>query len=69
MYNIGKIILMQNVLIMIDNEGDLASSDESTRLEAVSNHKLWIDAANQMGCSAVRLNLFGEKNPEKCAAN
>jgi len=60
---------MQNVLIMIDNEGDLASSDESTRLEAVSNHKLWIDAANQMGCSAVRLNLFGEKNPEKWVSN
>lgn len=60
---------LQNVLIMIDSEGDLASSDENTRSEAIANHKLWIDAANQMGCSAVRLNLFGESNPEKWVAN
>ena len=60
---------MQNVLIMIDEEGDLASSDENTRLEAIANHKLWVDAASQMGCSAVRLNLFGEKDPEKWIEN
>jgi sugar phosphate isomerase/epimerase len=60
---------LQNVLIMIDSEGDLASSDENTRSEAIANHKLWIDAANQMGCSAVRLNLFGESDPEKWVAN
>ena len=60
---------LQNVLIMIDSEGDLASSDENTRSEAIANHKLWIDAANQMGCSAVRLNLFGESDPEKWVVN
>ena len=60
---------LQNVLIMIDSEGDLASSDENKRSEAIANHKLWIDAANQMGCSAVRLNLFGESDPEKWVAN
>lgn len=60
---------LQNVLIMIDSEGDLASSDYNKRLEAIANHKLWIDAANQMGCSAVRLNLFGESDPEKWVAN
>ena len=60
---------LQNVLIMIDSEGDLASSNENTRSEAIANHKLWIDAANQMGCSAVRLNLFGESDPEKWVAN
>lgn len=60
---------LQNVLIMIDSEGDLASSDKNTRSEAIANHKLWIDAANQMGCSSVRLNLFGESDPEKWVAN
>jgi sugar phosphate isomerase/epimerase len=60
---------LQNVLIMIDSEGDLASSDENKRSEAVANHKLWIDAANQMGCNAVRLNLYGESDPEKWVAN
>lgn len=60
---------LQNVLIMIDSEGDLASSDENKRSEAIANHKLWIDAANQMGCNAVRLNLYGESDPEKWVAN
>jgi sugar phosphate isomerase/epimerase len=60
---------IQNVLIMIDGEGDLSSSDETKRLTAIENHKLWIDAAHQMGCSAVRLNLYGESDPEKWIAN
>jgi sugar phosphate isomerase/epimerase len=60
---------LQNVLIMIDSEGDLASSDQTLRQQAIANHKLWIDAASQMGCGAVRLNLFGENDPEKWVAN
>lgn len=60
---------LQNVLVMIDSEGDLSSSDETLRLQAIDNHKRWIDAASAMGCSAVRLNLFGEKDPEKWIEN
>lgn len=60
---------LQNVLIMIDAEGDLSSSDETVRLQAIDNHKRWIDTAYAMGCSAVRLNLFGENDPEKWVAN
>ena len=52
---------LQNVLIMIDGEGSLSTSDATSRAEAIENHKLWIDAAADMGCSAVRLNLYGEK--------
>lgn len=55
---------MQNVLIMIDEEGDLSTSDENNRLEAIENHKLWIEAAHNMGCSSIRLNLHGEDNIE-----
>ena len=53
---------MKNVLIMIDGEGDLSSSDEEERTTAEENHKQWIDAAHQMGCSAIRVNLHGEKD-------
>lgn len=60
---------LQNVLIMIDGEGSLSSSDVQARTEAIENHKLWIDAASAMGCSAVRLNLYGEKDPELWKAN
>ena len=60
---------MQNVLIMIDSEGDLSSSDEKERIKAIENHKKWIDAANKMGCSAVRLNLNGENDVEPWMKN
>lgn len=60
---------MQNVLIMIDGEGDLSSSDEDARMTAVESHKLWIEAAHQMNCTSVRLNLYGEKDPQKWIAN
>jgi sugar phosphate isomerase/epimerase len=50
---------MQNVLIMVDNEGNLASPDEAERDQAVENHKKWIDAAKKLGCHSIRVNTFG----------
>ncbi|MBT6214226.1 MAG: sugar phosphate isomerase/epimerase, partial [Cryomorphaceae bacterium] len=41
---------MENVLIMIDEEGDLANEDEQQRLKSIDNHKLWIDTAAEMNC-------------------
>ena len=63
---------IENVLIMIDHEGDLAVSDKSERDEAIRKHSMWIDAASKLGCSSVRVNLFGgeaEKTPEIWHAN
>jgi sugar phosphate isomerase/epimerase len=45
---------LQNILIMVDDEGDLSTSIEKERLEAIENHKLWIEAAHKMGCGAIR---------------
>ena len=50
---------IQNLLIMIDGEGDLATSNVRKRSAAIENHKKWIDAASQMGCHSVRVNLYG----------
>lgn len=55
---------VQNLLIMVDNEGDLASTEESLRNEAVENHKKWVDAAQFLGCHSIRVNLFGTNEPE-----
>ncbi|MGK0328605.1 sugar phosphate isomerase/epimerase family protein [Polaribacter sp.] len=55
---------MQNVLIMVDNEGDLADPDEDVRDAAVENHKKWIDAAAKLGAHAIRVNTFGTNDPE-----
>jgi sugar phosphate isomerase/epimerase len=60
---------MKNLLIMVDNQGDLAVSDEKERNTTVENHKKWVDAAAAMGCHAIRVNLNGETDPEKWKKN
>lgn len=60
---------MQNVLIMIDGEGDLSFTDEVATQTAIENHKKWIDAAQYLGCHSIRVNLFGEQDPEAWVAN
>ena len=60
---------MTNVLIMVDDEGDLSLDDESITAQAVDNHKKWVDAAAFLGCHAIRVNLFGAPDPEAWVAN
>lgn len=47
------------VLIMVDNEGDLADPNEEIRNQAVENHKKWVDAAAALGGHSIRVNTFG----------
>ncbi|MDT7829098.1 sugar phosphate isomerase/epimerase family protein [Pricia sp. S334] len=60
---------MQNVLIMIDGQGNLAVSDDKERKEAVERHHKWVDAAKDMGCQSIRVNLAGSDEPEEWKAN
>ena len=60
---------MQNVLIMIDGQGNLAVSDDAERNAAVERHYKWVDAAAALGCHSIRVNLNGESDPEKWKAN
>lgn len=55
---------IENLLIMIDGEGDLASPDEKERDEAVEKHKKWVDAAQFLGCHSIRVNLFGTRDAD-----
>jgi len=48
-----------NVLIMIDGEGELAALKKEDRNDAISKHSKWIDAAKELGCKSIRVNLFG----------
>lgn len=52
-----------NLIIMVDNEGDLADPDEAVRDAAVENHKKWVDAAQALGCHSIRVNSFGTNDP------
>ena len=58
---------IQNLLIMVDEEGDLALLDETKRNEAVENHKKWVDAAKYLGCHSIRVNAKGEGTSEEVA--
>lgn len=53
---------MQNLIIMVDGEGDLAVENKNKRKEAVENHYKWVDAAAAMECHSIRVNLFGESD-------
>lgn len=55
---------LENVLIMIDGQGNLAAADKKERKEAVKNHYKWVDAAAAMGCHSIRVNLNGVQEPE-----
>ncbi|MFT5861413.1 MAG: sugar phosphate isomerase/epimerase [Flavobacteriales bacterium] len=53
---------VENLIIMVDNEGDLASSDPKEVARAIANHSMWIDVAEYLGCHSVRVNLFGNED-------
>jgi sugar phosphate isomerase/epimerase len=50
---------VKNHLIMVDREGDLGNRDQKERMQAVDNHKKWVDAAKFLGCQTIRVNAFG----------
>lgn len=53
---------VENLVIMVDDEGDLASSDPKEIARAIANHSMWIDVAEYLGCHSVRVNLFGNED-------
>lgn len=52
------------VLIMVDEEGDLADPDPKARDLAVEKHKKWVDATVELGGHAIRVNTFGTNDLE-----
>ena len=59
---------VRNVLIMIDGEGDLGELYTPKRLRAVERHYPWIDAAELLGCHAIRVNARGNGPAELVAS-
>jgi len=60
---------VKNILIMVDREGNLATSDEDERDQSVENHKKWIDAAAFLGCHSIRVNLNGSTEVDEWVTN
>lgn len=47
---------VQSVLIMCDGEGQLGAPTEAQRIQTVDNHRKWLEAAQALGCHAIRVN-------------
>ncbi len=56
-----------SVLIMCDLEGDLGDVDAAKRTQAVENHHKWVEAAQFLGCHAIRVNAAGQGPAEEVA--
>ncbi len=50
---------VKNVLIMVDTAGALGDLDEETRKASVEKHYQWVEAAEMLGCHAIRVNARG----------
>lgn len=50
---------VKNLLIMVDDEGDLGNPIDEERNQAVENHYKWVDAAKNLGCHSIRVNALG----------
>lgn len=53
---------VKNLVLMVDDEGDLGNADPKARIEAVENHYKWLHAARLLGCHSVRVNAFGDSD-------
>jgi sugar phosphate isomerase/epimerase len=54
-----------SVLIMCDGEGNMGDVTKKKRMEAVENHKKWVEAAKFLGCHSIRVNAYGEGSAEE----
>jgi sugar phosphate isomerase/epimerase len=54
-------------LIMVDGMGNLGDLDSAKRQLAIENHLPWIEAAKELGCYAIRVNLDGEGSDDDVA--
>ncbi|MDO3383378.1 sugar phosphate isomerase/epimerase family protein [Gilvimarinus algae] len=55
---------VRSLLIMVDGEGDLSTVDETRRKQSVENHYKWVEAASELGCHSIRVNLHGAGSAE-----
>ncbi|WP_212747569.1 sugar phosphate isomerase/epimerase family protein [Fodinibius saliphilus] len=56
---------VEQLLIMVDGEGDLAVTDKQKRKASVENHYKWVEAAEYLGCHSIRVNTYGDGTPQE----
>ena len=63
--NVADVNGIKQLLIMVDGEGDLASSSSKDRDKAIENHFKWVEAAKELGCHSIRVNAAGSGTREE----
>jgi L-ribulose-5-phosphate 3-epimerase len=56
-----------SALIMVDDEGKLGDGDDRKRIQAVDDHKKWVEAAAYLGCHSVRVNAHCDGTAEEAS--
>jgi len=56
---------VRNLLVMVDDEGELGNTNDKKRKKAVENHYKWVDAAKILECHSIRVNGFGNGSKEE----
>lgn len=59
---------VRSLLIMVDAQGNLVAHGAEERRQAVERHHAWVEAAQRLGCHAMRVNLPGKGRAEDIAA-
>jgi len=54
---------VRQILVMVEDEGDLAATDDKARTRAIDRHRRWIDAAAALGCRGVAVRVTGDGEP------
>lgn len=56
---------VRSVLLLCDEELALGDPDPAKRMLAVDRHLHWVDAAEILGCDAIRVNAYSEGPPDE----
>jgi sugar phosphate isomerase/epimerase len=56
---------VRSLLIMCDALGNTGDADSEKRRQAVDNHRPWLEAAEFLGCRAIRVNAGGQGTREE----
>ncbi|QCX00456.1 TIM barrel protein [Aggregatimonas sangjinii] len=55
---------VESLIMMVDEKEKLGDSSAAKRKKAVEDHYKWVNAAKLLGCHSVRVNAFGDGEPE-----
>ena len=60
---------VRNLMLQLDNIGNLGASDPAERAKAIADAKVWVDAASYLNCEMMRINAHGDGDAEQIKAS